>query len=405
MVIFGGFLVKAEIQSKTLLPNQYWGLGTDLESGETLYFQISSPSVGVNIYIMDDIQMSIYQSSPQDTAWNYTYQWTSYYLLTYSFMAPDTQHYWVLIINPSDSESTYVTIDAYIVKSLTITTPTNTDTFLPVINYITWDSTGDIQYVQIELYKDGMFLKTITSWTNNDGSYGWYIYDDEYEDGDYYQIKIIDDEDSSIYDYSDYFSIETEIERITITSPTSADRFVSGDSLITWTSTGDVNYVKIDLYKDNAYLETIISSTTNDGSYIWEKETDEYEYGLNYQIKISDSDDNTVYDYSDYFTLDAVRHGYSSDPSFYMILNTTIIVVIGLVVAISVILVRRHRGRRLGELSSREDHIEKEGMNSVEKRRNIQEQKVSGKFYCSLCGEEIQNRVGDYCSKCGGSIK
>ncbi|KKK70256.1 hypothetical protein LCGC14_2925830 [marine sediment metagenome] len=73
---------------------------------------------------MNDTQMSIYQNNPQDLATNYIYQWTGYSLLTYSFMAPDNQHYWVLIINPNDSISTYITIDAYIVKSFTITSPT-----------------------------------------------------------------------------------------------------------------------------------------------------------------------------------------------------------------------------------------------------------------------------------------
>jgi len=59
--------------------------------------------------------------------------------------------------------------------------------------------------------KNGVFLKTVKSWTSNDGSYSWYIYDDEYVDGSYYEIKISDYYDSSIYDYSSYFTIETEI--------------------------------------------------------------------------------------------------------------------------------------------------------------------------------------------------
>ena len=119
---------------------------------------------------MNDTQMSIYQNNPQDLATNYIYQWTGYSLLTYSFMAPDNQHYWVLIINPNDSISTYITIDAYIVKSFTITSPTTIDTVLPGYYYITWTSTGDISSINIELYKAGMFLETISLLDLNDGS-------------------------------------------------------------------------------------------------------------------------------------------------------------------------------------------------------------------------------------------
>ncbi|MCP6718922.1 MAG: hypothetical protein KJI71_01640 [Patescibacteria group bacterium] len=395
---------KAEVQSKTLLPNQYWGLGTDLDSGDTLYFQITSPSIGVNIYIMNDTQMSIYQNNPQDLATNYIYQWTGYYLLTYSFMAPDNQHYWVLIINPNDSLSTYVTIDAYIVKSLTITSPTTIDTILPGYFYITWTSTGDISRVNIELYKAGMFLETISFFDFNDGSCLWSISDDQYEDGSYYQIKIIDYYDDSIYDYTNYFTIETETKTITITSPTSTDTFLPGHNYITWTTTGSIDYVRIRLYDGSYFLETIESSAYNDGSYDWYLSSYDTYDGSNYRIEISDYDDNLVYTFSNYFSIE-IEQGSNgaSDVHIQIIFWNVllfIIIPVAVILAIAVVLIHRRRRQIPEEIIpiTREISVKEEPVKS-------QERELPKITYCSLCGTEILDKTGGFCSKCGASIK
>ncbi len=195
-------------------------------------------------------------------------------------------------------------VNVDVVKTLTITSPINTNTFLSGYNYITWTSTGDIDYVKIDLYKDGGYIETISIQTNNDGSYSWYIYDDEYTDGSYYEIKISDSFDATIYDYSDYFTIECEIKTITITSPVSTDTFLTGYNYITWISTGNIDYVKIGLYKDGGFLEMISGYVSNDGSYEWYIYTDNYVDGSYYQIRISDYYDNSIYDYSSYFTIE-----------------------------------------------------------------------------------------------------
>jgi len=70
---------------------------------------------------------------------------------------------------------------------------------------IKWFSSGSIEYVIIELYKDSTFVDTIISKTKNDGVYVWYIYG--YDLGDNYRIKISDYDDARVYDYSEYFSI------------------------------------------------------------------------------------------------------------------------------------------------------------------------------------------------------
>jgi len=215
-VLIGSPFIKGETSTKTLAPNQYWGLGTTLQTGDTLNFRIESDSVSINIYIMNQGQIDFYQGNPQDEATFYIEEWVSYWLLTYSFVAPNDEQYYLLMINPSDSTSTYVVVDAsvdeYIQSTITITNPTSIDTFDSGYNHITWTSTGEVSYwIDIDLYKNGAFLESIVT-VGNGGFYSWYIYNDEYEEDSDYQIRISDSYDSSIYDLSDYFTIECELE-------------------------------------------------------------------------------------------------------------------------------------------------------------------------------------------------
>ena len=212
-ILIGSPFINGETQTRTLLSNQCWGLSTMLQTGDTVNFRIESSQVSINVYIMDEDQMNFYLENPQDEASYYIYEYWHYFIITSSFVAQYNQRYYVLMINPSDSTSTYVvidlTIDEYVNPTITITNPTNIDTFENGYNYITWTSTGSFDYVIIELYKDGYFLETISHGTPNSGSYSWYIYDnDDYIDDSDYQIKISDWVDDSIYDYSDYFTIE-----------------------------------------------------------------------------------------------------------------------------------------------------------------------------------------------------
>jgi len=347
-VLIGSPFIKGTTTTRTLAPNEYWGLGITLNVGDTLNFRIESSIVSINIYIMNQEQIDFYRDNPQDEASWYTgREYWHYLLLTSSFVAPSDQMYYVLMINPSDSTSTYVVIDAsvdeYIPKTLTIINPTSASTFSSGYNYITWTSTGDINYVQIYLYKNWAFLETIDGYTYNDGSYSWYIYEDEYTDGSYYQIYIRDYFDTSIYDYTGYFTIKCELETektITITNPIRISIFSSGYNYITWISTGSIEAVKIELYKNGILFETIDSGTYNVGSYTWNINIDDYEDGFYYQIKISDCDDSSIYDWSESFTI---------TDKIVWIGILPIFILIGIVITLSIVLpivfVRRKKKR------------------------------------------------------------
>ncbi|MFX1501749.1 MAG: GPI anchored serine-threonine rich family protein, partial [Promethearchaeota archaeon] len=151
-------------------------------------------------------------------------------------------------------------------------------------------------------------------------------------DSDQYQIKISDAANPSVYDYSDHFEIFTP--RITIISPNSMSSWETDTSQrINWTSKGDISEVKIDLYLDAAFVMEISTNTSNDGEYTWTIQstlTDSDQY----QIKISDAANPSVYDFSDHFEVKSPVSRGSAIPGYDLYL------LIGLICVISVIFIK-----------------------------------------------------------------
>ena len=91
-------------------------------------------------------------------------------------------------------------------------------------------------------------------------------------------------------------------DTIFVTSPASGSSFIAGTTnTITWTGnfTGEA---KIDLYQSEVFVETISSSTANDGSYEWTISND-MAVGSDYSIVISSVLDSAITDTSDTFTI------------------------------------------------------------------------------------------------------
>ena len=71
---------------------------------------------------------------------------------------------------------------------------------------------------------------------------------------------------------------------------------------ISWESSQTSNTVDLILYKGDTELETITSSTLDDGKFIWEIPLGAYN-GADYQMKVVDSSDSTIYDFTPYFSI------------------------------------------------------------------------------------------------------
>ncbi|MHA1213567.1 MAG: Ser-Thr-rich GPI-anchored membrane family protein [Candidatus Heimdallarchaeota archaeon] len=174
--------------------------------------------------------------------------------------------------------SSYFTINE--AKSITVLSPTSSDSWQEGTTHATtWTSTGSISSVDIYLICNGIQNSNpFVSETANDGYYSWFIiaWPDSY--GDIYQIKIQDSAiGSHVSDTSDgYFAItEAPLEEsITVTNPTASTSWQAGTTQsVTWTSTEGISNVAIELFYDGYYHSSIITSTSNDGSYMWLSDT------------------------------------------------------------------------------------------------------------------------------------
>jgi hypothetical protein len=200
------------------------------------------------------------------TANNGTYPWT----------VPDSVSSQCLVRisetdgDPVDTSDALFTIEEP--TSITVTSPNGGEQWM--VNSspeITWTSSGNIGTVIIDYSVDNG-----ETWTNaataveNDGSYTWLV---PGRPSDNCLIRIIGrTTDGNWEDVSDaVFSIVPPGAGITVISPNGGENLVSGSTYeITWTSTGSIPRVFIELTTDNRNTWfTVVPSTENDGSYEW----------------------------------------------------------------------------------------------------------------------------------------
>ena len=136
------------------------------------------------------------------------------------------------------------------------------------------------------------------------------------------------------------FTVGDTTNSITITTPSSFSSWeVNTVHSISWSSTGSISTVNIELYENGAFEQTIVSGTSNNGSYSWSIPS-----GLSdstqYQIKIIDSSDVNVYDYSSSFEIKTDNPLPTSIPSYdlFLLLST--------IVGILFILIKKQLNRR-----------------------------------------------------------
>jgi hypothetical protein len=207
----------------------------------------------------------------------------------------DSTTYKVRVSDESDStvygESSNFTIEK---RSLTVTEPTSSTKWSQgTSGNISWSSKGVISYVKIELYK-GSTSQLIVSSTENDGSYTWSPVESTLENGTDYKVRVSDFSDATVKGESAQFTIEAK--SITVTKPTSSTYWAKGYSgAVNWTWTGNMSYIKIDLYKGTTLKTTIDTYDSNDGSYTWGTVDSALENGTDYKVRVSDYNNAAVY--------------------------------------------------------------------------------------------------------------
>ncbi len=125
--------------------------------------------------------------------------------------------------------------------------------------------------------------------------------------GGRYRIKVASTADTTVSGCSGYFTIIPQPNRLTMTTPATGTNWTTGYYYtMYWSHSGpdlSGSYVKLELYDDSSFVQTISSNvyTTND-LFLWLVPSSLLS-GSRYRIKITGTVLDTVYDYSDYFTI------------------------------------------------------------------------------------------------------
>jgi len=132
-------------------------------------------------------------------------------------------------------------------------------------------------------------------------SYQWTVPEGLSADSNY-RIKMVGDNNQTIKDYSDFFTIQNNNAAfIELSSPNLNDEWQAGSKqLINWTDNLS-NGLDLQLLKGNATISTLKNNLIRNG-YVWDLPEDLITGG-DYRVKAISSIDNSVYHYSDYFTV------------------------------------------------------------------------------------------------------
>ncbi len=270
--------------------------------------QVFKPSGNMRVLALTNVKIELYKADSlvktiiDNTENDGTYTWTQV-----DVNLTDGTDYKVRISSVVEpgiyDESEEFTIEA---NSITVTEPTSSTIWTKGASAnITWTSTGTISDVKIDLYKGTTLIEPpITSSTANDGTYTWTPVNPSLADGTDYKVRISSVSDSGIYGESSTFAIEEKA--ITVTLPTTGTiwtKGLAGD--ITWTSTGTISDVKIDLYRgEDSFIETIVLSTTDNGTYTWTPVNPVLQNAKNYHVKIICINVPEIYGESVYFEIE-----------------------------------------------------------------------------------------------------
>jgi hypothetical protein len=186
-----------------------------------------------------------------------------------------------------------------------MSTPTHASTV-----YITWTADKALvgANVQIDLYKAGLYYRTIAAmWSTDSGSFPFTV-PSGYAVASDYKVRVKSRTNGDYYDYSDgNFSIVDQPPFIEVTAPNGGESWNQGLTYtIRWNSWHVNSDVRIELYKSGVLKQTISSGTYSGGSYSWTI-PESVGTGNDYKIKITSTSDTTLYDWSDgYFTINPV---------------------------------------------------------------------------------------------------
>lgn len=213
---------------------------------------------------------------------------------------------WRIRISDTYDQSIYTLgelFEIYSYKSINILTPTSLSSWsIKGSHYINWTWTDEIPNVDIEISKGTNLIHHVDNFPNN-GSYNFYMNYNE-EPGSDWKVRVSASSYHAIYDEVPLFSAHI-LRTVTLSAPRANTILYQSDYYdIVWTTNGTLSEVKIDLFEEGVYTQTLSDRTINDGRFLWHIISD-VSLSKFYQIKISDADDPSVYGFSEtYFKVE-----------------------------------------------------------------------------------------------------
>ncbi len=225
-----------------------------------------------------------------------------------------------------DVTNGYFRIVDFGTKTITLYSPTEYEMYIAGDEYyIGWFLTGNINKVDIDLYKGDQFHSHIAqdidavydSYPNINYKRGYYywVIDPTLQEASDYKVVITDVSDSTITDESVEFEIlDADTKIITLSQPNSDITYTKGQFLnIAWSFIGEIGYVKVKLLKDGNLYYTIRSSisagvysfdgqdfdTNGTFGFIGWRIPPTIQAGSGYTVKVTYTLDSKIYDESD----------------------------------------------------------------------------------------------------------
>jgi hypothetical protein len=120
----------------------------------------------------------------------------------------------------------------------------------------------------------------------------------------YWQVIFIEESGNSVPGPIWSFTTEFPPKFLSVAYPNWATKWPRGDErTISWRSSYAGSTVRIELYKAGVNLCTIADATFNDGFHAWEMSNCADATDADYRVKVTSLLDETLYDYSDMFTV------------------------------------------------------------------------------------------------------
>jgi len=247
------------VQDYTATPITYSISGTILVGG--------SPLAGVVISGLTDDPVTNASGIYTATV-NYNWSGTAIPTLAgYSFN-PVNRVYTNVIANQTAQDYTATAIPA-----ITVTAPNGGESWIAGTSHnITWTSTGTIANVNIDYSTNsGGSWTSVVAGTANDGTFSWTVPSTH---STTCLVRVRDAANATTMDASNtvFNILDNGTPAITVTSPNGGESWQAGTTHdITWNSSGPISAVKIELsFNGGSLWSTIIASTPNDGSYLWD---------------------------------------------------------------------------------------------------------------------------------------